>query len=671
MRWPFVVLLGLLGCAHHKAEPVGPAAALSTVEDETCPKHTQPLVQLTKRVRGAYQIHRDGTVKSPSGDFEIDELAFEFPRIQSGDIVRVDVGETTIACGALTADDTAVPEYALPNPVDTGAILVVRIYGVDVARNADLAKAKAALIPTLEAVERDEVRRSLDELETANKAFHDFLLDPTNAMLDAAVDSLVAAVQANGASMLVDCSPINWATQPLAEVRCNERQRLQTSLEMLATELRAARPRAWIPAFGAPHPAVRADTVQLAQQLTIKSPLTLDEQEDFCKGVAQLRWLVDVTQPRVIVRHQIPYVASSNLLVAQYGESRDVVAVPASSRLAVLVLGAPVNAPGAFAKRQGSLVSTDIAGLIATALPSFLRGLPSAPLPIGILGFNKLNGSAMDLVRFPTDDFSYACRPGTKTATPSPAGRKLPYRAIDPSVDPLARKESRAFVFGPIGKKYATEVAACEGTSCTANADDKNVRTRVSITPSQSGRFTLLGEFAFGYGIGVAGEVAENSHTCGLRPQSPPKFEPIAGGSGPDQLFELQQSTEPRNAITTSLLFGIRATDRWFLGLGPSLFIGSTGSGLSQWNAHAGYRPLWLPGMYLTFGVSARFVSAPDYYDIGDVVAVPMPPSGVASPPAWSSHQTALFQLDVGLAFDLGAAASTAGSVLSSLGGGK
>ena len=56
-----------------------------------------------------------------------------------------------------------------------------------------------------------------------------------------------------------------------------------------------------------------------------------------------------------------------------------------------------------------------------------------------------------------------------------------------------------------------------------------------------------------------------------------------------------------------------------------------------------------------------RLVDVPDAYQVGDIVAVPIPASGLAPAPQFSSHQAAVWQLDVGFALDLGGAAATAG----------
>lgn len=76
-----------------------------------------------------------------------------------------------------------------------------------------------------------------------------------------------------------------------------------------------------------------------------------------------------------------------------------------------------------------------------------------------------------------------------------------------------------------------------------------------------------------------------------------------------------------------------------------------------------------MPGVYLTFGPSVRFVPAPNSYSVGEFVAVPVNASGVTNPPAMATHQTLAFQLDLGIALDLGTAVSAAGSVLSAFGG--
>jgi hypothetical protein len=247
-----------------------------------------------------------------------------------------------------------------------------------------------------------------------------------------------------------------------------------------------------------------------------------------------------------------------------------------------------------------------------------------------------------------------------------PAGKKEPRQSLVCPADghqlaldlePVAAREARTYLFGPIDKKHAVDVALCEGQQCTTALDDKSAKSRLSLTPSQGGTLALLAEFSFDVGLWANKHGDSQRKSFGFIGQTPAAFKPIEGAAGPEQLFQMQQDVDPRNAFSTSLLLGLKINSLWFVGAGPSLFVGASGAVLKQWNAHFGVQIA--ANTYVTFGPSIRFVPYPDFYRIGDVVPVARPASGSTPPaPSVSSHDGALWQFDVGIGLDLAGAAS-------------
>jgi hypothetical protein len=148
-----------------------------------------------------------------------------------------------------------------------------------------------------------------------------------------------------------------------------------------------------------------------------------------------------------------------------------------------------------------------------------------------------------------------------------------------------------------------------------------------------------------------------------------PKFEPVFGADGPDQIYQMQRRVDPRSVVSTSLLFGLRPCDSWIVAIGPALFVGPSGGAFTQWSVRGGWN--FAKSFVLTFGPSARFLSIPSDYKIGDFVSVPRGANGSVSPPAIQSHYAAEVQFDVGLAIDLASLGSSASDAIKGFGGGK
>lgn len=564
--WFVCAVAVIAGCG--AAPPLARQPAQQQEQDtELCPQGKSPLVAVANRPpRGVFVIHETGRVEQPKEGYDVAEFAFAFPDAKSGDQVRVEADDDILACGPLGAGPNGTRVwYVLPNKPDRGSTLVVRVFrGHAAPVAAEKAKAEAALVEKLAETERDELHRTVSGLVDAEQALRDLVREANATTLTAAGGKVKSAISALETG--IDCERATWEANPLAEPRCAERRKLVQTLDAIALALqRATTAQATTPIATS---LVESKLATLVEELAKKPALTVVEQDAYCKTVAQLRWVVgDPGKPGLLSRSQIPYVGSDELVVVQYGETRDVPAAPTRDRLALLVLDAPVATPGSFAKRQGNVVSTDISALISLAVPTVLRAVPSSVVK---LGFDKSNFAVaenftapnkVDIAKLPAT-FSRVCSSESATKPAPDVPIKLPEYAYYPDLNPKARRESRVFVFGPIGNKFATEVTACEGAACTASADDKNVRTRVAIVPSQRGRFTLLAELAAGVSFATVGQVAPGSQTYGFKPQTTPTFQPVFGAAGPDQEFQLAQNVDPRNAFTTLLLLGVRATDR-------------------------------------------------------------------------------------------------------------
>lgn len=255
-----------------------------------------------------------------------------------------------------------------------------------------------------------------------------------------------------------------------------------------------------------------------------------------------------------------------------------------------------------------------------------------------------------------------------------PWGAKLvPYlNELDAGPDCPAPPEplstTRVHLLKTIDNLHTSVVSICADTKCPGEKD-ANVKASLKLVPSPKGRWTVMTELSFGLGF-AGSRLADGANPYGLRSQSTPQFDPVLGANGPEQVFELRERTNPRNAFTASVLVGKHVSDEWFMGAGSSLVIGANGAALSQLGFRLG-RDIKRSGVYVTFGPSARFVDAPEFYAIGDRVTVSQSAGTMASAPKFATHVGVEFQFDVGLAIDLGTLVTSAASVISSFGGGS
>jgi hypothetical protein len=624
---------------------------------------------------GLFEIFRDGGVTPPTGRYTADEIKFELHGATPAAELRVDLvdpndpdDKQVLACGLIHNNVVRIPDSALLEP---GSLLQLSLFDKPLPHEQDASEGVIGVaiddaVIALAPMERDAVHRHMLDLPyetglatTLRDYLEHVLIDPTPADVTAAIDVI--------GKVIADDERGDWEARetPLAPTIASEIDRTEDSLEAIAGILRTA-----LATSSTANPIgneLMKD--KLADAIAaLPAPIRLldGDRERYCAGVGKLRWLVDAngSYNRLITRAQIPYVASHDLVVTTYGHDRDdEYDMSRKDRLGFLVLDAPVGKPGSFATRRGNRVNTDAASLLLAALPYLAKAAPGEAMQRDLLN----NSDHIEYIHGPEggpppdDGLSLVCRGEPHQAV-----------VVDTAIEPTAAIEARGYTFGPIPRDYATEIDACDGSGCT---DDKLIKSRVSLVPTQQGRFTLLGEVAFDLGLGYANSARLDGF--GFRGQASPTFQPILGTSGPDQAYELEQTVTPRNAMSTALLLAFhipqlvpRISPDWIVAAGPSLTIGSSGAVLGQVNLHLGVR-LW-PNVFLTFGPSVRFVPVPTQYRIGDVTSVPLPTNGAApSAPIVDTREAALIQLDVGLAIDLGGAATAVGSAISSLGGAK
>jgi len=623
--------------------------------------------------RGLFVLHRDGRLVPPPGPFTSADIAFRFDGLDRGDEARLrisdandDAGLTTIACGPI---DPSVPVRPGDWSSAPDTVVVLETYGkprdAEVGRTRRvLLSARAPLIAALEPAERDEVRRRILN-STVITALRAAVMQPGDPAAIAR-----ASKEAHGTQARLAGLEKTWcgreANSPLAPVICGEIETRSTQLTSIIDILdRTAT---------AAGNADLADMLknakfnELVATLGVPDRLSTIAETKQCDGVDLVAWLSSepAATPRLLARARLPWVGSNSLVDVQYGQNGDdVLGASTSVRYGLLVLDAPVAKPGSFASHQGGVVSADVSSLLLATIRPALNALPPHGIEFLDLDTQLVRDSVGKTVKTAEE-----IRPSTFSLVcdDKRASKSTPMAA---QVDSVASIESRAFMFGPIPQKYSTDVVACEGSACSGTVDDKQVRSRRTLVPDQTGRLTLLADVSAGVGIASLGRTAPGSH-LGFQGQTAPGFQPVLGAGSSDQLYQLRQEVSPQSAFTTSLLLGVHVR-RCMVGAGPSLLVGGSGSLLTQLSVHAGCPvfPKLAPGVHLTAGFSLRFVPAPDAYRIGAIVDVPVPSSGNVQPPPITTHETGLLQFDLGIAIDIGGAANTLSSTISSLGGGK
>jgi hypothetical protein len=334
------------------------------------------------------------------------------------------------------------------------------------------------------------------------------------------------------------------------------------------------------------------------------------------------------TRSAVYLVHQEIGYAVGELFPVRFDDAGEFELVRTGRPLWLAVTDVPSKAALRIAQNRGDKVGFTVESAVRTAVPRITRLAPGAPSARG--------GAANDVA------------------------------SCQPDATPLAERGTRVVELRPIDRRHVSNVSVCDDAECPGDGD-ANVRGRVKLAPSPRGRWAVMTELSFG--VGVAGwHLADRGQAVGFEAQTDPVFEPILGARGPEQVFELHQRANPRNAVTTSLLLARHVTDRWFVGAGPSLTIGTGGAALGQLGVRAG-RELGDTGVYVTLGASARFVDAPELYAIGDRVTLAQTEGMTSSAPAFASHTAVLVQAEIGLSIDLALIVAGVSDVFSAVGG--
>lgn len=247
--------------------------------------------------------------------------------------------------------------------------------------------------------------------------------------------------------------------------------------------------------------------------------------------------------------------------------------------------------------------------------------------------------------------------------------------SVDTSLLPAAKIETAGQLFIGLDKTHVEDLVACAGDPCTGADDDKNVKARASLVPDRTGSWTMLVEATLGIGL-----LSRYTHWSDpswhsvfserFDIESAPAFDPVGRGDGPDQIYQLESHSDPRNAVSTGLVVGCYVKDRWLVGAGPALLVGTSGAAFTQWDARAAYR-LGDRGVFITFGPSLRFLPVPADYRLGDTVSVAKSAMGTASAPTDRTYYTAELQFDVGVAIDIGTLGAAAADTIKAVGGKK
>ena len=138
-------------------------------------------------------------------------------------------------------------------------------------------------------------------------------------------------------------------------------------------------------------------------------------------------------------------------------------------------------------------------------------------------------------------------------------------------------------------------------------------------------------------------------------------YEPTAGSSGPDQLYQLRRRGSITDRISFSQLLAIyplgrienRGLEGIGIGLGPTLFRGGDSELFKQWNLRLMYETPWTPGLLLTLGLSWRWLKIPEQRH-ERVVSVPRSSAGAgATEPSFATKSEVISLFSLGFALDL------------------
>jgi len=643
---------------------------------------------------------------STAGTIAVDESAppdtVAFTETKHAIAVLERRGAGALACGRI-ADGT----YKLPSGTNPKDLLSLRVFDtIDDAAKQRVRAFRRDKVAELQKREREALHAE-PELRGFAAAARAAVLTPSDDLirrLDAAADQLEAQLVQLHAVLDCDADVPNGLLAPAVCADAFSIGYLATSIRQAlddvrgkatadqVRELRAAKVSEAITALG-------------AEQL----PVVVDEGAH-CDALDELNWLSVTDMPRLVNRSQLPI--ADVVYGATYGVERDPIEdlVPRGRSFALAVSSVPVGEKTAFRARQGERTSLDAMTLAAAffrvtwatswpATKNFAarrrsQGQLKAKLD-GIEAKMVQNKEALDRLLGPDDvsdddkrvKFTLDVEAATlvrdkqetqkelasvsvvldeaaslrSVATPSlichrdniaPNNNEWHRFRVDAALPPATGIENVAHVIKEVKTDHELSVVLCNG-ACGAAADEKTDRARLSITPSTRYSFTLLAE--------LAGGVAFDGGFAGL---SPPEPVPVLGADGPDQVFEIAQTPDPRNVFSTSLLLAYRLPHRFVVGLGPTLLVGTSGAVFQQWNARVGVK--LGRGIYLTLGPSVRAMQFLNDYDIGDRISVARPAS---SAPTLAKHYEAVWEGQLGFSFDLQEVGGVGSDIYKALGG--
>lgn len=607
-----------------------------------------------------FSLARSGAL-TVADDSKSKALSFMFSDALAGSVARFDVinddGKTTrgAACGVIEANRS----YEIDASDTEGRVVAVQLFENGAGVKSEMTSEAQSVRTAAAAVERLELHR---EREVADLAFaaRTALTDPTPQNLSA-VDAAATAEL----STLSDLRRklLCAAPRPDGEFgadRCDEALTIAKNVAVL----RAAFSHAAASPYEARALVLQSDKIgDSIAALDAGPELTSDARVAQCRRLRTLRWLSEPWAKRPVARAFVPVIpARQRLFVARYGENVSDDGVKTGNVMGLVVTGVPRGQKTSFAVHNGKAVSSDLASLLVTFVP-LLRKLAPGMLFAGSRGGSCADELGDELCKR-IEERRAALRIKSAVCLPAEDPSEDQALTVDEALLPSALVESRATIFGPLPRTNILDVVACQGETCTGGDDDKAAKSRLTITPDRSGTFTLLVELSFGFPI-----LDKDGWAHGLRSGNAPTFQAVGGPDGPDQLYEVRQPIDPRSAVTTSALLGYRVCDRWLIGFGPALLIGTSGGTFTQWNLRGGWS--FAKGLVLTFGPSLRLLPYLNDFEVGERASVARSATGGSTAPSGNSHYAGELQLDVGLGIDLASITGAAADTIKSFGGGK
>jgi hypothetical protein len=572
-----------------------------------CPKGAPPLVPVVTVAR--FTFLDSGRIRiDPDGHPRAFAVAFDgaLANVQTVDAKRGDA--LTLGCGSIERNRV----YAVSG---NAALATLSIFALGDHDAKYLTEYRTRLATEMKQAEREAVRTRIANLSDAIIKARVAFLQPTNqSITDAltAVRALHITLDACGSKSLLAASICEESTNIAELVKA-----LFDVLTELDNEKRTAE---------------RAKIVAAAKPAELLAALKPAELSDLaskaqCDRIARYRWLAFRGKvPRLLTVASLPLV--DDIAFAPYSERVPPAEHAPAGQHGLLITSIPYGQVVKFAVVQGEKTTLSVATLF-----SVIVGQGRALLPI--TGDEPMRITLNESF----DSGSQLC--------PHP-----PDPVFDEDLPASSKLEHRGYIFN-VDRDHKKSVVLCSGKDCTGKEDDKQVQNRLSVTPSRAGTFTLLAEVSAGL-------------RTDLSMLSAPAFKPIGGSDGPDQIYEMQRTTNPADIVSTSILLALNVTHRNLLAAGPSLTTGTSGNAFKQWNFRYGRR-LGEGGMLITIGGSVRAIPMPQDYAVGDRISVPR--AMATNPPTFRSYFSPEWQVELGFALDLAGVAGLASDAFKAIGG--